>query len=451
MKLYKLPLSLLFCLIWIQSFQSKAQLPIVDSILPGRGSYFKGLTIGDTVIDIKLSLVNHTSSFSSLYEFINNQKFIILDYWATWCSPCLNNFPKLDSMQEKYSKKLQILLINTKSTGDDDRKVEAVFAKIRNPVGEMYQLPSIVDDTLSESLFPHKLLPHYIWIDKEKVVRAITSSDQVTWENVEKFVEGKELYLPIKEDLDYDPRLPLFIKGNGGDNEAYLYRSILTKYIDGLPGSSGIVYNEDKKVFRIYNINSSVLGLYRQAFPMMAKYNSNRVIVKSSNPERYLDNHNWDTWKYKYACSYEMIIPPTTMNHALEIMRDDLKRYFNLKVYIDRKVVKCYVLKKLKGAIVPLEKSDNTETNIWDNDSQPKYFHNRPISQLLNYLNSNTKTPFIDEANFKAHVSMDGLPGNLTDISKLRQALKNYGFDLIERRRKLEFFILEEIDWDVND
>ena len=42
---------------------------------------------------------------------------VLLDFWATWCKPCLKNLPKLQKLYEDYSKKgLVVLAINEDGT-----------------------------------------------------------------------------------------------------------------------------------------------------------------------------------------------------------------------------------------------------------------------------------------------------------------------------------------------
>ncbi len=52
-------------------------------------------------------------------------KPLILDFWATWCTSCMPNFPKLDRFKELYGDKINFLLVN--SYDNDTVKVGDIF------------------------------------------------------------------------------------------------------------------------------------------------------------------------------------------------------------------------------------------------------------------------------------------------------------------------------------
>ncbi|MEQ9403368.1 MAG: TlpA disulfide reductase family protein [Cyclobacteriaceae bacterium] len=52
-------------------------------------------------------------------EKIDEDKLILIDFWATWCGPCIASFPHLEELQKKYVDDLQILAIS-------DEKVDVV-------------------------------------------------------------------------------------------------------------------------------------------------------------------------------------------------------------------------------------------------------------------------------------------------------------------------------------
>ena len=39
-------------------------------------------------------------------------KWIIFNYWADWCPPCIKEIPELNNLQGNYSNKLKVFLIN---------------------------------------------------------------------------------------------------------------------------------------------------------------------------------------------------------------------------------------------------------------------------------------------------------------------------------------------------
>src|ERR1700733_364619 len=80
------------------------------------------LTVGDKCPDVALALVNYSNPKVNLSDF--KGKYIILDFWATWCAPCVSSFPKMDSLQKKFNDKLVILPVT-----DEKKEVVEGFMK----------------------------------------------------------------------------------------------------------------------------------------------------------------------------------------------------------------------------------------------------------------------------------------------------------------------------------
>ncbi len=153
------------------------------------------LHIGDSVPDITLSnLLYYKTATAKLADF--KGKVILLDFWATWCSNCINGLPHMDSLQRQFGGHLQVFLINCKKTGDDPDKINALFKR----TGTRPNLPVAVHDTVCSNYFRFTALPHYVWINQRGMVVAITGKKEVTEQNVERLIRYSRIDLPVKTD-----------------------------------------------------------------------------------------------------------------------------------------------------------------------------------------------------------------------------------------------------------
>ena len=93
-------------------------------------------------------------------------KVIYLDFWASWCAPCLTSIPMLEKLrQELAGEEFQILAINV----DRDRERAKKFLA-RHPVG----YPSVSDpEGRLPATFGVEAMPTSFLIDRHGVIRKV--------------------------------------------------------------------------------------------------------------------------------------------------------------------------------------------------------------------------------------------------------------------------------------
>lgn len=96
-------------------------------------------------------------------------KVVLLDFWGTWCPPCVASVPSLRDLNKKYSKHETFVMLGISSDGDED--------KWRNFVAkEKMAWPQFLDrERKVQRAFAVNKFPTYIVLDHEGVIRFRTS------------------------------------------------------------------------------------------------------------------------------------------------------------------------------------------------------------------------------------------------------------------------------------
>ena len=396
------------------------------------------LSIGDTVPEVELNeMTNYKTNSAKLSDF--NGDLLLLDYWGTWCSGCLQSLPKIDSLKREF-KSMQVLLVNTKSklSKDNEEKIQNTLKRLNQRTGSDIHLPVVYNNDILDALFPLKYIPQVIWISRNKVI-AITGSEEVTGENISTVLNGGNLNVHTKKDLlSYDNSIPLFDNGNGGKSRQILFRSTITNYIEGLGVQSGYRM-ENNMIIGTYNLNKSLLDLIRDAYRNLMKYPDNRIMIESSKTNLLPSKDDPRSNSY----CYELVLPPSNEQQVLEYMQLDLQKYFGIAVRNEIRNLKCLVLQVAQD-VTPSEKKEEAKDFDLQMDSKKKFIYNQPLSFALQLLNEYSPLPIIDESNIRTTISID-LPFDLTDIKALQEAFRQSGFDLREEQRKIEVSVISDL------
>jgi hypothetical protein len=154
---------------------------------------------------------------------------------------------------------LQVLLVNTASTGDTRSKIQDFVKRQQVRWGQPFPFPILRGDTLLANLFPHQLLPHYVWLHNG-IVTAITGSDALTKSNLQAFLSGR---LALRQKTDLDAARPLFAAAALPTQGLQYYAICLRGYFPGY-STGNHLRRSGASVYGHAFTNCSLLYIYKQ-------------------------------------------------------------------------------------------------------------------------------------------------------------------------------------------
>jgi thiol-disulfide isomerase/thioredoxin len=127
----------------------------------------EALIIGKPAPDVSLTSLDGKSILLKSFQ----GKPVLLDFWATWCGPCIESMPSLKRLNSEAAKYGLILLSIDE---DDDAKKAADFLS-----GNKESWLNFHDDGEIVRLFPNEGIPHFVLIDSSgRVVFSKSSFDE---------------------------------------------------------------------------------------------------------------------------------------------------------------------------------------------------------------------------------------------------------------------------------
>lgn len=411
----------------------------------------KPLSVGDKIPRVEMSaLINFKSPTINTSDY--KGKLLILDFWATWCAPCISAFPKLDSLQRMFKSQLEILPI----TYESERHVKNFMNGLKSIKGTSFR--TVTEDTVLHKIFSHVSLPHYVWINADGKVIAITSGKEVTESNIQSAIKNGELKVKLKDETARVVGHPTFvpsiqvktaeiIKIQQLSPSELISHSTLTRYIPGL--SPGMTFTDSTYIMLA---NKTIKSLYITALfgNALGTINANIVsveipdsslsyLVNGKNPTLIDTVFEESVWKRQQRYSYEIKVPSTLARQRFQLMLNELNNYFGslygIEGVVEKRNRKCLALVSISDTISIMSKGG--KPGVSENRFYLKVQNSR-INYLIAHLIKPLQLypPIVDETNLTQKIDIE-LKCDLTNLSSVNLELKKYGLQLIEKEKEM--------------
>lgn len=445
------------------------------------------LDINDTVSD---SLINQILNLVNTEKNTWEQKRydgVIVNFWATWCAPCIEELKFLNTVIPRYSG-LKVVSVTYESQ-------EVVKQFLDRQSRDDFKNLTIVDsDTALKKIFPHNALPHDVWINSENIIVAISGGKDLTEDNIRSFLAGEQFKFIERKQSSFSYMVPMSVP-----DSAIQYRSFFHPYREEI-SFNGMMQDNPKKLkkpsmTRFYGWNVTALQLFWKAYQKGAVYNPylGEVYTKDSlrlfYPEeldstifansRYADSWpkgwtvrdiNWRSsrvkWQRDNLYSYELIYKNANSDSLFydKVIRE-LEFNLNMKTYIKMREKNCIevtISDKGKEIVKALPYTEDKDySNIIVNSKDGRYvlsILNSNIDELIEWLRLNTygwkldserKEPYVNNTNLDKRFSTSIELGTdkWRDVHFLESVLsEKLGFEFHEKPLEYPVLVIEDMN-----
>ncbi|HRZ98236.1 MAG TPA: TlpA disulfide reductase family protein [Paludibacter sp.] len=402
----------------------KTRFLILCILIAFEGNAFaqKDITVGDRAPE--LVITDYIQNVPLDKSFRN--KYILLEFWATWCAPCLGAVPHLNELKDKYKNREDILVLSM--TYEEPEKVKKTLARVKFKT-------AVVSDQTQKTLQNFGVeskgsitVPRTVLIDNKGIIKWIGNPNNLTDSIFDRFVNGMNL-IQEKKQLNDKSEAKILTENVVTDLQDIANRLVTdkqTKYSFSLLETEKKQKVKWSKKFPLRGIYIDVNNNCRSILSDLMSVSETQIIIVDSLKDRkyslFYKNDNFKDEK-KY----------------IEDIKANLIKALNLKERIEVKFSDVYILTLIDKNKLNISTDKSGNSHSGSNDNQYT-FSNTKIEYVLKNLSLNYEIIINDRSKLTDNYDFIIKKGS---VNMLIEELESYGLQLKKAIEKTTFYIYE--------
>ncbi|GAB3754414.1 redoxin domain-containing protein [Spirosoma pomorum] len=372
-----------------------------------------GQPVADFLIPTLLNAPTKTTTLAA-----QRGKVVLLEFWATWCSPCLKAMPHLAALQKRHANQLQVIAITDESAKRIGQYLTARPSNLWVAIDSAHTIAS---------LFPHHIIPHTVLIGPDGTLVAQATPDIVTDGLIDSLWRKQTVHLAEK--IDNSMSLPDILKTYFGAADTVRNRFVMQAQIEGAPSFSTTHLRDSVfKNRRITCLNLPLTALYRIAY---GNYSYKRTVDETGSTD-----------KSPVYCVDLIVDRPEQL---LPVLRAELASRFDIRTSIEPQRKQVNVLRvtdQAKFDQIPRNKSGQRTYSARQGEMDQQAVTMQDVAEFLESYGIDRRLVIDETQNReKMDVTISYQPEN---PSSLTTALSAMGLSLVPQERQIDMLVLRK-------
>ncbi len=330
-------------------------------------------------------------------------KAVVLEFWATWCAPCIEQIPHLNGLVTKFAgRPIQFISIT-----DEERPIVSKFLAARPISGWV-----VLDPGRSQfDAYTVTGIPHTVLVDANGIIAGITEPSEVTEVVVNNLLDGKPLGIPARE-----PSTPVNIRSDAaGALLDIIIKASSTGHIT-MSSSPG----------RMTFSGASLRSILANAYQV--------------RPHRIAAGEWADDMKYDIGVA----MPSASQSQVRPLLQNALLAAFRIQVRRETQELDVLVLTAPDGQQAGLRDSASTGGNMPRSEAGKFSAINMNLSGLANALEDRLNGIVVDETKLAGRFDLE-LHWDAAHPESIKRAVQEQlGLELTPAKRAVEMLVLEK-------
>ncbi|MBK0379978.1 DUF3738 domain-containing protein [Mucilaginibacter segetis] len=345
-----------------------------------------------------------------------NTKLYIINFWGTWCSPCIPEMDKLAKLQITNQKDVRVIALS------DDSPERLKKYLIKKP--SKLWLASDTSFFLYKA-FGFSYVGQSAIINSKHQIVALVKTDYINQKMIDDLLKGNK----IRSGAEIKEQAVTSGKDIFGVDSTQSESFTIRGYMKGQQSMGRHYINAPYNGRRISYINVCATNMYKDAFDIV----SSKQIIYEIEEKQVCDYDN----KNSLYC-FDLLVKPEQKDSLKSIMKKKLLAVLPIKARTEQKLIPVYILKC----------SDSTKLNKSTNEKFSYSFSGRGFDGTAatmkdfssTYLSNEMDLPVVDETglsqrfDIKTNVEVRTLDG-------IKKSLHDLGLTLEKAERKLDMLI----------